>query len=514
MRKWAPLIAICLGTFMLLVDVTIVNVALPSMTHDLKTSFSSLQWVVDAYALALAALLMGIGSMGDIIGHRRTYVGGLALFAIASLACGLAPNAGFLIAARAVQGVGAAAMFATTFALINASYEGRDRGTAYGMWGAVSGASAAVGPIVGGLLTQGISWRWIFFVNLPVSIAAILLTLRVLSSDRPDTGRRVDIPGTVAFTVAAAALVFAMIRASKDGWISGSVLGLLALGLIALAVFAAIQSRVEHPLLDLALLRNRTFTGVLIAALLFNFAAFACFTYTSIWLQTLINLSPIEAGLTGLPLSAGAFIVSAALGRHLAKLSPRPIIAAGLLFIGAGALISAILIHSGSSWPALMAGFLVTGIGVGLAVSTLSSTGVAAVAADRAGMAGGAINTARQLGYAFGIAALGTIFTSQASHTLSSRGVQGASGVANAIAGGGSNGVIGGSPAAIRGQVSDSLHAAFASGLDGAFLAAAIAGVIGAIAAWVLIRPVKASWEAHKSPDPSADATAVALPAT
>jgi MFS family permease len=185
MRKWSPLIAICLGTFMLLVDVTIVNVALPSMTHDLKTSFSSLQWVVDAYALALAALLMGIGSMADIIGHRRAYIGGLLLFAAASLACGLAPNAGFLIAARAVQGVGAAAMFSTTFALINNSYEGRDRGTAYGMWGAVSGASAAVGPIIGGLLTQGLNWRWIFFVNLPVSAAAIALSLRVLSGAAP-----------------------------------------------------------------------------------------------------------------------------------------------------------------------------------------------------------------------------------------------------------------------------------------------------------------------------------------
>ncbi|MCW2546019.1 MAG: drug resistance transporter, EmrB/QacA subfamily [Mycobacterium sp.] len=499
MRKWSPLIAICLGTFMLLVDVTIVNVALPSMTQDLRTSFSSLQWVVDAYALALAALLMGIGSMADIIGHRRAYIGGLLLFATASLACGLAPNAGFLIGARAVQGVGAAAMFATTFALINSSYEGRDRGTAYGMWGAVSGASAAVGPIVGGLLTQGLNWRWIFFVNLPVSVAAIALSLRVLSGDRPTTGRRVDVPGAAAFTVAAGALVFAMIRASKDGWISGSVLSLLALGIAALAVFALIQSRVEHPLLDLALLRNRTFSGILIAALLFNFAAFACFTYTSIWLQTLIDLSPIEAGLTGLPLSAGAFVVSAALGRHLGKYSPRPVIASGLLLIGVGALISAVLVHSGSSWPALMAGFLVCGLGVGLAVSILSSTGVAAVAPDRAGMAGGAINTARQLGYAFGIAALGTIFTSQASDTLADRGVAGAPEVASTLASGGSNAIIGGSPSAVRGQVSANLHAAFASGLDGAFTAAGIAGLIGALAAWILVRPVKPHWEAAQS---------------
>src|SRR4051812_45766307 len=170
MRKWLPLLTVCLGTFMLLIDVTIVNVALPDMVRDLKTSFGALQWVVDAYALVLAALVLGAGSIADLVGHRRAYIAGLALFAAASLACGVAPNDNALIAARAVQGIGAAAMFATTFALLNSNSTGRDRGTAYGMWGAVAGASAAVGPILGGLLTEGASWRWIFFVNLPVSV--------------------------------------------------------------------------------------------------------------------------------------------------------------------------------------------------------------------------------------------------------------------------------------------------------------------------------------------------------
>src|SRR4051812_35764973 len=181
MRKWLPLVTVCLGTFMLLIDVTIVNVALPDMAKDLNTSFGSLQWVVDAYALTLAALVLGTGSIADLVGHRRAYVAGLGLFAVSSLVCGISPNSGLLVAARAVQGVGAAAMFATTFALLNSNYRGRDRGMAYGMWGAVSGASAAVGPIIGGLLTEGISWRWIFFVNLPVSVIAIALCVRVLT---------------------------------------------------------------------------------------------------------------------------------------------------------------------------------------------------------------------------------------------------------------------------------------------------------------------------------------------
>ncbi|HUR76150.1 MAG TPA: MFS transporter, partial [Sporichthya sp.] len=177
MRKWLPLLTVCLGTFMLLIDVTIVNVALPDMVGDFNASFTSLQWVVDAYALTLAALVLGTGSIADLVGHRLAYVWGLALFAASSLACGLAPNVEVLIAARTVQGLGAAAMFATTFALLNSSYAGRDRGTAYGMWGAVAGAAAAVGPIIGGVLTEAASWRWIFFVNIPISAAAIALCL-------------------------------------------------------------------------------------------------------------------------------------------------------------------------------------------------------------------------------------------------------------------------------------------------------------------------------------------------
>jgi EmrB/QacA subfamily drug resistance transporter len=486
MRKWWPLVTVCLGTFMLLVDVTIVNVALPDMAEDLSTSFSSLQWVIDAYALALAALLMGIGSIADIQGHRRVYIGGLALFAVSSMACGLAADAGLLIAARAVQGVGGAAMFATTFALLSSSYQGRDRGAAYGIWGAVSGASAAVGPIVGGLLTQGFSWRWIFFVNVPISVAAIAMAVVVLAGGRPAERLRIDLPGMVAFTVAAAALTFAMIRAGEDGWGSGTVLGLLALGVAGLAVFVLIERRSDHPLLDLALFRNRTFVGVMVAALLLNFAAFAYFTWTSIWLQSLIGLSPIEAGLTGLPLSASSFVVSAVIGRFLNRLAPGPVIGGGLVLIGAGALLCAVLVGPGSSWPALVAGFVVIGVGVGAATPTLSSTAMGAVPPQRGGMAAGAVNTARQLGFAFGIALLGSAFTSSATGSLDADGVPDASGVAGALAGGQARGVLGATP-----QLADSVRAAFATGLDAAFLVAGAGGVIAGVAVLLLTRPAR-----------------------
>jgi predicted MFS family arabinose efflux permease len=295
----------------------------------------------------------------------------------------------------------------------------------------------------------------------------------------------------VAFTVAAAALTFAMIRATDDGWASATVLGLLGAGLGALAIFVAIQQRSDHALLDLALFRNRSFVGVMIAALLLNFAAFAGLTYTSIWLQSLLGLSPIQAGLTGLPLSACAFTVSALIGRFLHHRAPGPIIGGGLLLIGVGAVISGLLVHRGSSWPALMAGFAVCGVGVGLATPTLASTAMGAVSPERGGMAAGAVNTARQLGYAFGIAVLGSVFAIRAASSLSVNAVPRASRVANALAGGQAHAVIGAAPAAGRAGLVDAVHRAFASGLDATFLVAGLAGILAGLLVLVLVRPAR-----------------------
>ncbi|MBE7189248.1 MFS transporter, partial [Jatrophihabitans endophyticus] len=390
MRKWLPLVAVCLGSFMLLIDVTIVNVALPDMARDLSTSFSSLQWVVDAYALVLAALLMGIGGLADLAGHRRVFLVGLVVFALSSMACGLAPDAGLLIAARAVQGLGGAAMFATTFALLNTGYQGRDRGVAYGVWGAVSGAAAAIGPVLGGLLTQGLTWRWIFFVNLPISVAAIALTVAVFARDAVDRTRRVDVAGTLTFTAFAGALTYALIRAGDDGWGSSLVVVFFAVAAAGVIGFVLAERYGRHPMLDLALLRNRSFVGVLLAALAVNFAAFAALTYTSLWLQSVRELSPIEAGLSAVPLSLAAFVVSAAVGRLLHGARPGPIIGGGMLLVGIGSLLDAVLIGAGSSWPALVPGYVVAGLGVGLAIPTMSSSAMAAVPHSRAGMAAGA----------------------------------------------------------------------------------------------------------------------------
>jgi EmrB/QacA subfamily drug resistance transporter len=464
---WAPLVAVCLGTFMLLVDVSIVNVALPRMALDLGASFAGLQWVVDIYALALAALLLLVGSLSDVVGRRRTYLAGLIVFVAASLACGLAPSEGALVTARAVQGLGAAGMFATTIALINAAYEGRARGVAFGIWGATNGAAAAAGPIVGGLLTQGLSWRWVFFVNVPIGLAAIAVARRALAEPQR-TGPRapIDWAGGIAFTLAAATITAALVRANDEGWTSATTLGLVAVGVGALAGFVAIEARSSAPLLDLALLRNGPLAGILIAAVLYSAAAFASLVYASIWLQTVVGLGAIAAGLVTLPLSALAFVVAASAGRFLHEVPARLVLGGGLALIGAGDLLQ-LGLGGGSSWTRLLAGLAVVGIGVGAMSPILASAALAAVPHERSGMAAGAVNTARQLGFALGIAVLGAVFSSSIANHLEDN--------AHTVASGGAQAVVARAP-----QLDAPIHAAVGSALGTTFLVAGLVGVIGA----------------------------------
>jgi EmrB/QacA subfamily drug resistance transporter len=506
MRKWLPLVAVCLGTFMLLVDVTIVNVALPDMASDLQTSFGALQWVVDGYALALAALLMGVGGLADRIGHRVTYVVGLAVFALASLACGLAPDPAVLIASRVVQGVGGAAMIATTFALLNGSYTGRERGMAYGMWGAVSGASSAVGPLLGGPLTEGLSWRWIFFVNLPVSAVAIAMGMLVLRGEHARQARRIDVVGVVVFSAAIGTLTFGMIRAGEHGWGALSCWSALCAGVALLLTFVVVETRIAEPLLELALLRNRVFSGVLIAALLLNFAAYVSLAYSSIWMQSVLRLSPVTAGLVALPMSGAAFVVSASLGRVMHRLRPGRVIGSGVLLVGVGDLLGVALVHAWPSWPALLPGFFAVGLGVGLATPPLSSTGTAAVPAQRGGMAGGAIYTARQVGFAFGIALLGSVFTAGAHHTLAGRHIESAGAVAHDVASARSADVLRSAPAGSRHVVDEAVRAAAANGIAALLAVAGLAGVAAALVSFVMLRERPAKPASYQMSRPYKDA--------
>ncbi|MCZ2819802.1 MFS transporter [Modestobacter sp. VKM Ac-2977] len=486
MRKWLPLVAICTGTFMLLIDVTIVNVALPDMATDLDTSFGQLQWVVDVYALALAALVLGAGSLADLYGRRRVYLVGLVLFAVASLACGLAPSAELLIGARAVQGIGAAAMLATTIALINTSYEGRDRGTAFGIWGAVVGAAAALGPILGGALTE-LDWRWIFFVNLPISVFGVVLTLVAVQETSQPNAPRPDVPGIVLFTLGASGIVFGLVRAAADGWSAPVAWGPLAAGVVVLAAWVRVEIGRPAPMLDVRLFGNRSFTGIMLGALLLNAAAFSGSLYISLWLQSVLGLSPLQAGLVFIPLSAFSFVVAAFSGRWLQTLPPRFVVGGGLVVIGVAGLLMA-FVQAGSSWRVLVPGLAVLGIGVGVANPTLASSALAAVPRDRSGMASGAVNTARQLGFALGVAVLGSVFTAQAAGALREAGAADPADTASALTAGQAGQLVGSAPPADRAGLADLLGSAYASGLREVFLVSGGAGIVGGLLVLWLVR--------------------------
>jgi EmrB/QacA subfamily drug resistance transporter len=498
MRKWAPLAAVCLGTFMLLIDVTIVNVALPDLTRDLNATFSQLQWVIDIYALTLAALLLAAGSIADAIGRKKVYLAGLTVFALASLACGTAPNVTWLIIARGVQGVGGAAMFATTIALLNVSYSGRDRGTAYGVWGAVSGAGAGAGVVIGGILTDLLSWHWVFLVNLPISVIAIGMSL-VVFTDGPRNRVQLDVLGIITFTAAAALITFAIIRAGEDGWTASTPLLCFVLGLVSLAAFVVVQGRHSNPLVDLKLLRSASFTGATLAALLLPLSAFGSLALVSIWLQSVLDLSPLQAGLALLPLAGTAFLTAGILGRRMQGVPAVRPISGGLLLIGIGSLLLN-LVHAQSSWAALLAGLIVIGLGVGLATPPLTSAALAAVPLERSGMAAGIINTARQLGLAFGVAILGTVFTSRAADVLADKGVPQASDVASAVSGGQSSLVLAHAPANFRPQLNTAIHDAFASGLHGAFVLAGGIGLAAAILTFLMLRTARPAPATHPAP--------------
>ncbi|MEU5766335.1 MFS transporter [Streptomyces asoensis] len=478
MRTWGPLTAVCLGTFMLLLDVTIVIVALPDMARALDASLSDLQWVVDGYALALAALLLGAGATADILGRRRVHVAGTVLFATASLLCGLAHGPDALVAARALQGVGAAAMLATTLPLLGAVYQGRQRSAALGVWGAVSGAAAAVGPVLGGLLAEGPGWRWIFWVNLPVSVVAVWLTLKAVPESRGPRGMRVDWAGTVTFAVFAGGTAYAVVRAGTDGWTAPATLISFALAALALACFVPAERRAAHPLLDLSLLRRPAFVGVMVGAFAFNGVAFGVTPYLSIWMQTLLGMSPVRGGLTLLPMTVAAMVTAVVVGKRLHGVPARLTVGGGLLLIAAGCFCQAVL-DAGSDWTALVPGFVLVGVGTGFVAPTVAGAALAAVEPARAGMAGGAVNTVRQLGYALGVAVFGTVVTSRMTGALGHD-------ASHTLAGGGAG--------ALRGSFPEHLlRSAFASGLDAALMTAGCAGVVAAVLVLVLVRPPRAA---------------------
>jgi EmrB/QacA subfamily drug resistance transporter len=409
-RKWWTLVAVCTGVFMLLLDVTIVNVALPDIQKSLHASLSDLQWVVDAYALTLAALLLTAGSVADRLGRRIVFAVGIVVFTGGSLLCGVAADPTFLALSRALQGVGGAIMFATSLALLSSAFVGRERGTAFGIFGAITGIAVAVGPVLGGAITTGLSWRWIFFVNVPVGVLALLVTLSRVRESHDPRARRIDYAGFATFSLGLGALVYGLIRANEDGWGATNVVGSLLAAVVLLGAFVAVEYVQREPMFDLGLVRVPTFVGGLVSAFGISASLFSLLTYLVLYIQNLLGYSAIEAGIRFLPLTGAIFLTAGIAGRLSARVPTRLLIGPGFVLIGIGLL----LMHGltpASDWTALLAGLIVAGVGAGLVNVPLASTAVAVVEPARAGMASGVNATFRQVGIATGIAVLGAIFS-------------------------------------------------------------------------------------------------------
>ena len=478
-RKWWTLLATCVAMFMLLLDITIVNVALPDIQRDLGSSFSDLQWVVDAYALTLASFLLTAGSLGDRIGRRLVFSIGFGVFTVASFLCGIATDPTMLNIFRGIQGVGASGMLATTLALIAQEFHGPERATAFGIWGATIGGAVAVGPLIGGALTEGLGWEWIFFVNVPIGIAAIALTQTKLAESKAPDAEPVDWPGVVTFSSSLFLLVFSLVRGNAEGWSSTQITGSLIGAAVLMLVFIAIQLRSSHPMLELSLFRKPAFVGVSLASFCLHAGMFAMFLYITIYIQDVLHYSPLEAGIRFLPTTLLSFCVAPIAGKMLNRFPARAFFGVGLSLVGIGLLLMrGISVESG--WTTLLAGFIVSGAGIGITNPAIGSTAVGVVEVMKAGMASGINNTFRQVGTATGVAALGAVFQSG----IDSRLPDGApSGTAEAVASAGPDAVAQQGHQAVIGATE-----AFVGAFNEILLIGAIVAFAGAALGLVLTR--------------------------
>jgi EmrB/QacA subfamily drug resistance transporter len=411
-QRWT-LAVVCAATMMLMLDIAVVNTALSRIAEDLNTGLSGLQWVVDAYTLALASVVLTAGSLADRLGRRRLFMAGLSIFTVASGACALAQDIVFLNSARAVQGIGAAIMFAVSLALLAQAYPGaKERAGALAAYGATIGASFAVGPLVGGVLTSGLDWQWIFLINIPIGIACLYITRAYVTESRDPDAHGIDWGGQVTLTAGLGLFVLALLRGNEDGWGSTLIVAELAGAAAALIAFVAIELRVKQPMLPLRFFRNGSFAGAQITAFAISASFFAIFLYITIYLQQILGLSAIEAGLVYIPGTLVMLVVSGATAQLGAKVPARTMIAGGLALvaIGMGTLMIA---GAESSWLVLMPGFLLASVGTGLFNPALTNVALSSVPQEQSGVAAGVNDTFRQAGIAVGVAALGALIPAE-----------------------------------------------------------------------------------------------------
>jgi EmrB/QacA subfamily drug resistance transporter len=501
-RRWWTLGAMSFALFMVMLDNTAVNVALPSIQEDFGASLSALEWTVNAYTLTFAVLLVTGGRLGDIFGRRRMFLFGVVVFALASATIGFAPSEGWLVASRAVQGVGAAFMMPGTLSIISNAFPPEERGKAIGTWAGVSAIALAVGPLLGGWLTEDVSWRAIFFINLPVAIGAVIVTLFAAHESRDETvGRTVDVPGIAGITVSLTALVFALVEGNSWGWGSPKIIGLLALSVVALAAFVVVEKRAVAPVVDFDALRSRQFLGANIVAFMVSFGMLAMFFFLALYMQNILGFSPLEAGVRFLPATVVIIFAGPIAGRLADRFGPRPLMTAGML-ITAVSLFWQSRIGVDTSYGFLAPAFVLMGLGMGLVMSPMSMAAMNAVDRTKAGVASGTLSMFRMVGGTFGVAALGALVSSVGRHDLERSLPAVPEGARERLAEGlGSGGGLHDAPP----RVVDAAHAAFVDALGTGLTISAIAVAAGAVLAWLLIAPGRPSGPAPLAVAPEAE---------
>ena len=417
-KKWFTLAAVSVGLFMIMLDNTVVNVALPSIRRSLHLTLADLEWVVTGYALTFAAFMLTGGKLADLLGRRLIFMAGLVIFTGASLACGLAPNGGFLIGARVVQGLGGALMNPATLSIITATFPPRQRGTAIGIWAGVSAMALAIGPLVGGILTEHVNWNWIFFINVPVGIAGLLATPLLVDESR-DTSlhQRPDVPGLATSGLGLFALTYAFIEANSYGWGSGRILGAFAVAAASLVVFLLLEMRQRAPMLDLRLFRNRTFSGANTAMLFVGLAMFGTFFYVSLYMQNVLSYSPVQAGASFLPMTLLIIVIAPQAGRLSDRLGSRWLVGGGMTLLSVMLLYYSTRGAHASFWS-LLPGLLIGGLGMGMTMTPVTAAAMSSVPVDKAGVGSAVLNSMRQVGGSLGIAVMGAVVAATTTSSL------------------------------------------------------------------------------------------------
>ncbi len=492
-RKWWTLGAMCFALFMLMLDNTVVNVALPSIQQDLDASISGLEWTVNGYTLSIAVLLVTGGRLGDIFGRRRMFLAGIVIFAVSSATAGLAPDATALVLSRVVQGVGAALMMPGTLSIIADAFPPQERGKAMGTWAGVSALALAIGPVVGGFLTEHVSWRAIFYLNIPVAILAVAATIFAVRESRDTTvGKDVDYPGVAVLTVGLAALVLALVEGNSWGWGSAEILALFGLAAIALPAFVYVENRAKAPMVQFDLLSDRNFLGAVVVALVISFAMLGVFFFLALYMQDILGYSPLEAGIRFLPSTLMIVGVAPVAGRLADRFGPRWLIVGGLVIVSAS-LFSFSGIAVDSSYLDLLPGFMLLGIGIAMTMSPMTSAAMNAVPVQKAGSASGVLSMFRMVGGTLGIAVTGAIFQSLVSSRLGD--LLGASGVSAAqqdsISEQLGSGVVAEVPGLDPGlaeRVAAAGNEAFVYALGSAMTVSAVIALVGAVVGGLAIR--------------------------